>query len=63
MTGAAPYAEQRPPTPGRRTYPLLPTAAHGTADTPVTLVTPHRTPVPLSAHPTARAIRVLRSPR
>ncbi|GAB2754713.1 hypothetical protein GCM10027072_60910 [Streptomyces bullii] len=25
--------------------------------------TPHRTPVPTSAHPTPRAIRVLRSPR
>ncbi|EFE68926.1 predicted protein [Streptomyces viridosporus ATCC 14672] len=24
---------------------------------------PHRTPVPLSAHPTARAVRVRRSPR
>ncbi|CAL9486844.1 hypothetical protein SUDANB176_03165 [Streptomyces sp. enrichment culture] len=27
------------------------------------LVTPHRTPVPSSAHPAARAIRVRRSPR
>lgn len=26
-------------------------------------VTPHRTPVPSSAHPAARAIRVRRSPR
>ncbi len=32
----------------------------GPASTPVT---PHRTPVPLPAHPSHRAIRVLRSPR
>lgn len=51
------HDEQGPPTTGRRTSPLLPAAV------PVTPVTPHRTPVPFSAHPTDRAIRVLRSPR
>ncbi|MBB4714604.1 hypothetical protein BJ965_004486 [Streptomyces luteogriseus] len=45
-----PTREQRAPSP-------LPT---GPASLPVT---PHRTPVPLPAHPSHRAIRVLRSPR
>lgn len=48
------YDEQRGPTRERRASPLPP------ASTPAT---PHRTPVPLPAHPSHRAIRVLRSPR
>ncbi|GGY22579.1 hypothetical protein GCM10010384_31900 [Streptomyces djakartensis] len=48
------YFEQPVPAPERRASPLL------TLPAPVT---PHHTPVPLHAHPTARAIRVLRSPR
>ncbi|MDQ1018669.1 hypothetical protein QFZ43_005218 [Streptomyces afghaniensis] len=55
------YEEQRGPTRERRPSPLRP------ASTPLTPhpipVTPHRTPRPLPAHPTDRAIRVLRSPR
>lgn len=48
------YDEQRAPTRERRALsPLLTGPA----------VTPHRTPVPLPAHPSHRAIRVLRSPR
>ncbi|GAA2220545.1 hypothetical protein GCM10010104_07830 [Streptomyces indiaensis] len=50
------FEEQRAPTRGRAPSPLL----TGLAATPVT---PHRTPVPLPAHPSPRAIRVLRSPR
>ncbi|MDQ0713992.1 hypothetical protein QFZ55_003444 [Streptomyces luteogriseus] len=51
------YDELRGPTRERRApSPLL----TGPAATPVT---PHRTPVPLPAHPSHRAIRVLRSPR
>lgn len=48
------YLELPGPARERRASPLLP------APTPVT---PHRTPVPTPAHPTDRAIRVLRSPR
>ncbi|GAA2764683.1 hypothetical protein GCM10010103_37240 [Streptomyces paradoxus] len=51
------YDEQRGPTRERRAPSPLPL---GHASTPVT---PHRTPVPLPAHPSHRAIRVLRSPR
>lgn len=51
------YDEHRRPTRGRRALsPLL------TGPAPASL-TPHRTPVPLPAHPSHRAIRVLRSPR
>lgn len=48
---------QRGPTRERRAPSPLPT---GPAAPPVT---PHRTPVPLPAHSSHRAIRVLRSPR
>ncbi|GGX26443.1 hypothetical protein GCM10010383_66220 [Streptomyces lomondensis] len=42
------------PARARRAAPLLAAPAP---------VTPHHTPVPTPAHPTDRAIRVLRSPR
>jgi hypothetical protein len=48
------YDEQRGAARERRACPLP------AVSTPVT---PHRTPVPLPAHPSYRAIRVLRSPR
>jgi hypothetical protein len=62
--------------PKRRSSPLLDAAdgrqgllsrsvARGRRDLPdpASPTTPHRTPVPLSAHQTPRAIRVRRSPR
>lgn len=48
------YGEQHGPTRERRASPLPPASLSAT---------PHRTPVPLPAHPSHRAIRVLRSPR
>lgn len=48
------YDELRGPTRERRASPL---------PAPSTPVTPHGTPVPLPAHSSHRAIRVLRSPR
>ncbi|SOR81212.1 hypothetical protein SCNRRL3882_4664 [Streptomyces chartreusis NRRL 3882] len=57
------YEEPRAPDRDRRDAPLA------EARTPLCVtphripVTPHRTPRPLPAHPTDRAIRVLRSPR
>lgn len=55
--GLMTHDEQRGPTREQRAPSPLPT---GPASLPVT---PHRTPVPLPAHPSHRAIRVLRSPR
>ncbi|MDN0193826.1 hypothetical protein [Streptomyces sp. S.PNR 29] len=50
----------RPAAPWGRGFPgSAPTSRRA----PEARVTPHRTPVPNTAHPTARAIRVLRSPR
>ncbi|CAL9311282.1 hypothetical protein SUDANB51_03441 [Streptomyces sp. enrichment culture] len=54
------YFELPGPARERRVSPLLPARTPASAPTPVT---PHRTPVPTPAHPTDRAIRVLRSPR